>query len=200
MGKRNRNKAGKPNENNTEPILFTLIKNEPAVHETSEAVNDGSVVFISTSKTNVDLNQQAPIPHANHLNTVDAEEAAAAAVESDPANLVSVLPAVQKFIKLEDSFHMKLLYFAKKIKKLEAEVKRLRSENEASRTKIIELEKEKNEKAAQLSAVIENLSNSLGNFRQAIEIFSNESSQQDTGIESVSVSKLNLRKKKKQIF
>jgi uncharacterized protein YoxC len=95
---------------------------------------------------------------------------------------------------------MKLLYFTKKIKKLEAEVKRLRSENEASRTKIIELEKEKNEKAAQLSAVIENLSNSLGNFRQAIEIFSNESSQQDTGIESVSVSKLNLRKKKKQIF
>ena len=67
---------------------------------------------------------------------------------------------------------MKLIYFAKKIKKLEAEVKRLRAENETSRMKIIELEKEKKDEAEQLSAVSENLSNSLGNFRQAIETFS----------------------------
>ena len=32
-------------------IPFTQIKNEPAVNEISEAINDGSVVFISASKT-----------------------------------------------------------------------------------------------------------------------------------------------------
>ena len=102
-----------------------------------------------------------------NLNHIETQAETAAGTET----------AIQKSIKLEEWFHLKLNYFAKKNKKLEAEVKHLKAENESRKIKIIALGKEKSFHLA------ENLNNSHGNFKQVI---SNQSSQQDNETESVS--------------